>query len=143
MTRQFACNGLALRAASRRVSQIYDEEMLETGLRTTQYSVLNHIDKRGQCSLNQLAEDMAMDRSTLGHNLRPLERDGYVELGVDPNDRRTRSLSLTAKGQKKLAECRPCWRRGHERFERMFGVERATKLREILADIADLELPSA
>lgn len=136
---KFVCNGAALRAASRRVSQIYDEEMLATGLRTTQYSVLNNIDKRGRCSLSQLAEDMTMDRSTLGHNLRPLEREGYVTLGVDPDDRRTRSLSLTTKGQKKLAECRPAWRRAHERFEQMFGAEKAAALREILTEIAELE----
>ena len=114
--------------------------MASTGLRTTQYSVLSHIERRGRCSLNQLADDLAMDRSTLGHNLRPLEREGFVALGVDPDDRRTRSLSLTAAGKKKLAECRPCWRRAHERFERVFGANKAAALRDVLTELADLEL---
>lgn len=137
---RFICNGAALRAASRRVSQTYDDALAPSGLLTTQYSVLSHIDKRGSCSLKQLAEDLAMDRSTLGHNLRPLERDGFVVLGQDANDRRTRMISLSPAGKKKLAECRPLWRLGHERFEKMFGAERAAALRDVLAEIADLEI---
>jgi DNA-binding MarR family transcriptional regulator len=130
------CNGSALRSASRRVSQLYDEKLAPSGLRTTQYSVLNRIDRLGAASLNTLAEDLAMDRSTLGHNLRPLERDGLVLLGIDPEDRRTRTISLSNAGKKKLAEARPLWAQAQARFEATFGEERAAMLRALLLEVA-------
>lgn len=80
-----------------------------------------------------------MDRSTLGHNLRPLERDGLVVLGHDPADRRTRTISLSPKGKAKLAEARPLWLKVHNAFEKSFGKERAAQLRELLDEIASDE----
>ncbi|HEX7666667.1 MAG TPA: MarR family winged helix-turn-helix transcriptional regulator [Polyangiaceae bacterium] len=133
------CHASALRGASRRLSQIYDEELAPSGLRGTQFSVLVRIERRGSASLNELADDMAMDRSTLGHNLRPLERDGLVSLGVDPADRRSRTITLTAEGKKKLADARPLWLKAHTRFETAFGADRAAKLRALLREIASDE----
>lgn len=132
----FTCNASALRGASRRVSQVYDEILAPSGLRGTQYAVLNRIDRSGSTSLNELANDLAMDRSTLGHNLRPLERDGLVVLGHDSSDRRTRTISLSATGKQRLIEARPLWKKAHARFENAFGSVRAAQLRALLTEIA-------
>jgi DNA-binding MarR family transcriptional regulator len=137
------CNAAALRAASRRLSQVYDDTISACGLRGTQYSVLNRIDRRGSVSLNDLASDLAMDRSTLGHNLRPLERDGFVVLGRDPQDRRTRVISLSSSGKRKLAEARPLWAKAHARFETTFGATRAAQLRALLVEIASDDFVAA
>ena len=131
-----SCNATALRGASRRLSQLYDDVMAPIGLRGTQFAVLNRIDRRGSGSLNGLADELWMDRSTLGHNLRPLERDGLVLLGHDPADRRTRTISLSPKGKAKLAEARPLWAKAHAGFEKAFGKERAALLRDFLHEIS-------
>lgn len=133
------CSASALRGASRRLSQIYDDQLAPSGLRGTQFTVLHRIDRHGTASLNELSDALAMDRSTLGHNLRPLERDGLVVLGLDPDDRRTRTIALSAKGKKKLAEARILWAKAHARFEKTFGAERAAQLRALLHEIASDE----
>jgi DNA-binding MarR family transcriptional regulator len=129
------CNTGALRRASRRLSQLYDDVLAPTGLRITQYALLNQIDRTGPAALSELAAYMVMDRSTLGHNLRPLERDGLVELLVDPDDRRSRLIGLTRAGRERLKEARPYWKKANERFENAFGSERAASLRALLQEV--------
>ncbi len=133
------CNSGALRRAARRVSQLYEETMAPVGLRATQYSILKQIDRSGPSAVSDLAQYLVMDRSTLGHNLRPLERDGLVEMVVDPDDRRSRLIGLTAAGRKKLVEAQPLWKIAQKRFEAAFGAERAEALRTLLHELTGEE----
>jgi DNA-binding MarR family transcriptional regulator len=73
-----------------------------------------------------------MDRGALTHNLKPLERDGLVEVHVDPEDRRNRLISLTAAGRAKLAESDPLWKRAQQEFEAGFGAAKSASLRKAL-----------
>jgi DNA-binding MarR family transcriptional regulator len=130
------CNSTALRKATRRVSQLYDSILAPTGLRSTQRAILHNINYFGNPTMSQLAASLVLDRSALGHNLRPLEREGLLTLEADPNDRRSRVARLTKKGTKKLADSAPYWQEAQERFEATFGVERAAALREVLSVIA-------
>jgi DNA-binding MarR family transcriptional regulator len=134
------CNNAALRKATRRVSQLYDSMLAPTGLRSTQRSILLNIERLGAPSLGQLAASLVLDRSALGHNLRPLERDGFIELFVDPADRRNRLVRLTKKGESKLRETAAFWQAAQDRFESTFGVVQAKALRDALAIIAAQEL---
>lgn len=93
------CNCLAMRQAARQVTQRQDAELAAVGLRTTQCSVLAFLERLGPSSLNELAAELVLDRSSLGHNLRPLERDGLVRLATDRADRRIRRLELIAAGK--------------------------------------------
>ena len=77
-----------------------------------------------------------LDRSALGHNLKPLERDGFVVVVVDPDDRRGRLAKLTKKGEGKLRETADLWEAAQGHFENKFGTSRAKALRETLALIA-------
>lgn len=131
------CNCLAIRQAARQITQLYDAELDACGLRVTQYSVLSLLDRLGPSSVQDLAAALVMDRSTLGHNLRPLERDGLIRLAVDSQDRRTRRLELTAQGKAKLAESRPHWQRAQERFEASYGAPEATELRSTLRRVVE------
>lgn len=126
------CNCLALRQASRHVTQRYDEALAASGLRVTQYSILVLLKRTGPASVQQLADELVMDRSTLGHNLRPLERERLVALQVDPKDRRARRLVLTPLGDAKLAEARPLWKAAQTRFERAYGKVASDELRALL-----------
>ena len=133
------CNSTALRKATRRVSQLYDSILAPTGLRSTQRAILHNINYFGSPTVGKLAASLVLDRSALGHNLKPLEREGLLTLEPDPNDRRSRIARLTEKGMKKLADSAPYWQMAQERFESKFGVERAAALREVLAIIATEE----
>jgi DNA-binding MarR family transcriptional regulator len=126
------CNCTALRKATRRVSQLYDSALEPCGLRTTQRAILNHIARAGNPPLGELAEALVMDRGALTHNLKPLERDGLVDISVDPDDRRNRLVALTVAGRAKLAESEPLWKRAQQRFEAGFGAAKSASLRKAL-----------
>jgi DNA-binding MarR family transcriptional regulator len=130
------CNNTALRKATRRVSQLYDSVLAPTGLRSTQRSILLNIARFGSPTMGQLAASLVLDRSALGHNLRPLEREGFIVLDADPYDKRNRLAKLTKKGESKLRETAVLWQAAQQRFENKFGVARAKALREALAVIA-------
>jgi DNA-binding MarR family transcriptional regulator len=100
-----ACNCLSLRQATRRVTQLYDQALAPLDLRATQFALLRAIERRGPIALNPLAEEMVLDRATLGHNVRPLEARGLVRLAVG-KDRRSREVSVTRAGRATIAEAR-------------------------------------
>lgn len=130
------CNCTTLRKASRRVSQLYDAALEPCGLRGTQRALLNQILRAGTPSLGELAEALVMDRGALTHNLKPLERDGFVKTSVDPGDRRNRLVALTAAGRAKLAESDALWARAQTGFEAAFGAAKSAALRQALEYIA-------
>ncbi|MFX5747506.1 MarR family transcriptional regulator, partial [Acinetobacter baumannii] len=86
------------------MTQLYDSALAPTGLRSTQIHILGELYNRQKSppTLSELAEAMILDRSGLGHNLRPLERDGLVEMRENVNDRRERHIVLTDAGKDKL-----------------------------------------
>jgi DNA-binding MarR family transcriptional regulator len=133
------CNNTALRKATRRVSQLYDSILAPTGLRSTQRSILLNIARFGSPTMGELAASLVLDRSALGHNLKPLEREGFIVLDVDPDDKRNRLARLTKKGESKLRETAALWQVAQERFENKFGTARAEALRKALAIIAEEE----
>ena len=116
LTEAETCHCNLLRKAARRVSAIYDQELAGSGLRITQYALLAEIERSGPLSITRLAALMVMERNGLGHTLRPLERDGLV-VTVTGKDRRSRTVSLTELGQRRLADLHPCWQRAQRRIE--------------------------
>lgn len=137
------CSAAALRMAARRVSQFYDGYLAPEGLKVSQFSVLSVAARRREKppTVNELADELGMDRSTLGHNLRPLERDELIALESDVADRRVRRVVVTELGRAKRRACRELWALAQGRFEEAFGSARAAELDHLLAFIArDLEL---
>jgi DNA-binding MarR family transcriptional regulator len=133
-----SCNCAALRKASRRMSQFYDSALAPTGLKSTQFAMLAEIERRAEAppTIRDLAEKLVMDQSTIGQNLRPLEREGLISLVTDASDRRSRRVKLTKTGRSKLAAALPLWRVAQERFESGFGKRAAAELRTVLGAIA-------
>ncbi|HVB67901.1 MAG TPA: MarR family transcriptional regulator [Acetobacteraceae bacterium] len=131
------CNGAALRRATRRVSLLYDQVLAPCGLRATQHAILVQLARAAEPpALGELARALVIDPSALAHNLRPLERDGFVALSANPRDQRCRLVRLTPAGRAKLAESRVLWRQAQARFERTFGPDRAARLRAALGELA-------
>ena len=90
------CIVAAMRASTRRLTQLYDEAMAPTGLRVTQFHVLSELERRSADppTVGELAEILTMERSALGQTLRPLTRDGFIDLGQDERDGRVFTLAL-------------------------------------------------
>jgi DNA-binding MarR family transcriptional regulator len=126
----------------RRVSQLYDNLLAPLGLRATQYMLLVEVGRRGPIALLPLAKVLIMDRATLGHNIRPLEANGYLTLSVG-QDRRSREVSLTKAGQTILTKAQPLWRRAQAIFEAEIGSEEAASLRTVLNRVAESEFAEA
>lgn len=126
------CSNAVLRQAMRRIGQLYDDALAPSGLRATQYGLLATVRKMGSPTMRELAERAVMDVSGLSHTLKPLTRDGYIQLVPDPLDRRVRRITLTQKGVTKLGETAKLWREAQDRFEAAFGMERAVALRSEL-----------
>lgn len=135
------CNATALRKASRRLSQLYDDAISPSGLRATQFAVLAELAGRGDDppTMAELAAALVVDRSALGHNLRPLERDGFVALRTGAQDRRRRHVVLTARGAAKLRTAQPLWQAAQDHFHTTFGHAAAEQLRATLLGIANDE----
>ena len=134
-----SCNCYSLRQATRRVTQLYDRILAPTGLRATQFSLLREVERLGPVALNALADEMVMDRATLGHNVRPLLAQGLLRLVVG-QDRRRREVSLTAKGRRTLAEGWKLWHRAQDGFEKALGAHQAAELRTLIHRVAALEI---
>jgi len=140
------CIATATRAAARRLTQLYDEVMAPSGLRVTQYHLLSELERRATepPTVGELATILTIERSALGQTLRPLERDGLVELHRDERDGRRRPIALTATGEKAVSAARPYWAQAHDLFERYFGSAALAELRTTLRGIAtDPDLPRA
>jgi DNA-binding MarR family transcriptional regulator len=123
------CHCLMLRKAARRTSNFYDAELAPSGLRTTQFSILAAVFKTGEITVNAIAERLALDRTTAGKNLRPLEAAKLIRIAPSKQDRRARAITLTAAGLTKFREAAPLWRKAQTRFEALNGKTAVASLR--------------
>jgi DNA-binding MarR family transcriptional regulator len=132
------CNATAMRKASRRLTQLYDDALEPCGLRSTQFAILAELNGRSlePPTMRELADALVMDRSALGHNLRPLERDELIALDESEEDRRRRYVVMTPQGKAKFKEARRLWQTAQDRFNQVFGQSQATGLRATLLAIA-------
>jgi DNA-binding MarR family transcriptional regulator len=140
------CIVAAMRAATRRVTQLYDEAMAPTGLRFTQFHILSELERRSADppTVSELAEILTMERSALGQTLRPLTRDGFIDVGEDERDGRRRPIKLTKAGKDKVVRGRRYWARAHQKFKHFFGENQTVVLRKTLRDVAEsAQLPEA
>ncbi|MGY2283822.1 MarR family winged helix-turn-helix transcriptional regulator [Pseudomonas gingeri] len=138
-----SCANGAVRRASRRLGQIYDEAFAPCGLKATQYSLLSHIARSDEPRMRDLAQSLVMDLSALGHTLKPLVRDGLVLLQVDELDRRGRRVLLTEEGRHKYEEALLVSRQMSSRFEQAFGAEETLQLRKTMDFISSDDFAQA
>ena len=134
------CNCLALRQAARHVTQFYDQYLASTGLRSTQFSILAKLQGLGPMTINALARELIMDRTTLGRTMLPLERDGLIAIKEGILDRRSKQLGVTKAGSERLQRAAKLWVEAQQEFEARFGARRATDLRGLLGGVVSCEL---
>jgi len=131
------CNLLALRQATRRVTQFYDKFLAPSGVRGTQFSILAKLRAGGPIAIGEMARLLVMDRTTLGRNLEPLRRQGLIRL-LPGADRRERRIHQTEKGEAAIRRAIPLWQRAQASFEARYGTAAAIRLRGMLRDVSSL-----
>lgn len=129
-----ACLCLHVQRAARALARRFDEELRPVGLTHGQFSLLMALNRPTPATMGEVTRVLAMDRTTLTANLKPLERRGLVTVAVDPDDRRGRRLALTPAGRDMLAAAVPIWRRVHGAIEQ--GLADPDMLRADLVAIA-------
>jgi DNA-binding MarR family transcriptional regulator len=108
---------LHVQRAARVVARRFDDALRPLGLTNGQFSLLVSLNRPGAASMSAVASLLAVDRTTLTANLKPLERRGLLKVAADKNDRRNRLIALTAKGRKLVKAAYPVWERTHEALE--------------------------
>jgi DNA-binding MarR family transcriptional regulator len=139
------CTNTAMRRAARRLGQLYDEALAPLDLKATQVGLLAEIAR--MCAngndagptLQDLAARLAIQISALTHALRPLIRDGLVELRPDTEDKRTKHGVLTRLGKKRLLEALVFWSAANSRVEEVLGRDSAATLRALADEVASDE----
>ena len=134
------CNCFVVRSAARHVTQLYDRFLAPVGLHVTQFSILAKLKRLGPMTINALAKEMVMDRTTLGRNVLPLERDGLIMIEASATDGRAKELNLTKAGGERLHAARKGWVAAQARFESTYGAKRAAELRAMLRAVVASDL---
>jgi DNA-binding MarR family transcriptional regulator len=134
------CNCLAVRQAARHITQFYDQFLAPSGLRTTQFSILAKLRRLGPMTINALAAAMVMDRTTLGRNVLPLERDGLIAVEQGSRDRRSKELRVTEAGEARFRAGVKGWVQAQRQFEKSFGAKRTADMRVLLHAVAATKL---
>ncbi|WP_318219159.1 MarR family winged helix-turn-helix transcriptional regulator [Streptomyces sp. SCL15-6] len=132
------CNVTAIRKASRRLTQLYDEALRPVGLRSTQYSILAELTANAgnPPTMRQLADSLIMDRSALGHAVRPLIRNELLALEESPADRRSRLITVTPKGWDLFRRAQLSWQEVQDHVAAVMGDGQAESLRTALLAVA-------
>ncbi len=129
------CACTILRQAARVATQHFDKALAASGLRISQMSVLTTLRYVGPKTINELADIMVLDRTTLGRNLRPLQRDGFIAVEPGKDDRRTKNLVLTRKGEAIAIKAMDRWGDAQTSFENAIGLENAVALSKLLRQV--------
>jgi len=130
------CLCLQVQRTARALARRFDDAFRPLGLTQGQFSLLMSLNRPAPPRLGEVAELLAMDRTTLTANLKPLERRRLIEVAVDEADRRGRRLKLTRAGRVLLAAAAPVWKREHARVERLLKTADASTVRAALRELS-------
>ncbi len=121
------CALFNLRKTTRKLTQTYDAALKDSGLRITQFSLLAHLWGRGALPISTLAEEMVVDRTTLSRNLRPLAKQGLLDIRPG-RDARVQEVSLTAAGEARVRATLPLWRMAQQHVVDQLGADVLARL---------------
>lgn len=136
------CMCIDFRSVANRLTQLYDNAMAPSGMTVTQFSQLHSIQQLGRPTLNELSEAIGLDRSTLGRNVRVLEKLGFVSMSVG-DDARTRVIQVTRKGKAAFKRAAPLWHGVQTSLMASLGDDNVDQLDVLLTNINDACLVQA
>jgi DNA-binding MarR family transcriptional regulator len=123
------CLCLHLQRAARTVARRFDTALRPLSLTNGQFSLLMSLNREQAPSISSVSALLAMDRTTLTANLKPLERRGLVKMSIDDADKRSRRLKLTTAGRALLVAAVPIWKQTHADVEKLLPRANCEELR--------------
>jgi DNA-binding MarR family transcriptional regulator len=131
------CYCTSLRAATRKITAVYDAALAPVGVNVAQWGLLRKLGEVSQVplSIQNLAEVAELERSTVARNIRVLEREGLVALGESVKDRRAATIVLTDQGLAVLDTGEPLWHSAQRQVEQLLGARPASELRALLLSL--------
>lgn len=84
---------------------------------------------------SDLARRLRISKQALNHLLGQLEQRGYISRDPDPDDRRSKRISLTARGTKAGIVIREAVAEMEDAWARRLGPERFAQLRTLLQEL--------
>ena len=127
-----ACLCLHVQRAARALGRRFDEALRPLELTHGQFSLLVSLNRPEPPTLGSVATLLAMDRTTLTANLKPLERRKLVKVAVDKQDKRSRRLTITTAGRALLNKAFPVWQQTHTEVDLLVAGNGASELRNTL-----------
>lgn len=125
------CVCTLLRNAARKSSSIYDAALAEVGVTVAQFSLLRKIERHGPSSVTGLARKAELDRSTVGRNVKVLQRMGLMTTSTG-DDQREATIVLTDAGRNAITQGAPLWDKAQSQIEDALGEEGVKKLQALL-----------
>ena len=132
------CPAFNIRAASRIITQLFDEILKPSGLQVTQFTVLVGIHIFDSPSISKLAKGLVMDRTTITRNLKPLEKEGFIKM-ASGDDKRTHFVTLTPKGNTAIDKTLPYWETAGSIVSKEFGVKQLEVLLKDLTNVREIK----
>jgi DNA-binding MarR family transcriptional regulator len=135
------CNNL--RRAARAATNYYDSILGQASdsddpkLRVSQVTMLVVLYLAGPQTINALAEQLALDRTTLTRNLKPLAQACLLTIAAG-RDQRTRVVTLTPQGEEALLRALPLWEQAQAHMVAGMGHEQVAALLAQLSAAAAL-----
>ena len=139
MGNKILCNCIALRQIALKLTKIYDEALIDTGIKVTQYSLLKNIEKIGTPNIKNLAIATQLDSSTLVRNLKKLERMKLVFLKFG-DDKRNKILGLTSRGKQILIKANIAWEIIQDKVSKNLGEDKKNIFDLTIKNINELKL---
>jgi DNA-binding MarR family transcriptional regulator len=127
------CLCLAVQRAARALARRFDDAMRSIDLTHGQFSLLMSLNRPEPPTIGEVAQFLAMDRTTLTANIKPLERRGLLKVAVDKQDRRSRRLALMPAGHALLIDALPIWKETHAAVDKALIDQKPDHLRKVLA----------
>lgn len=131
------CMVLKTRRAARTVTRRYNALLKPFGLQSTQVSLLAAIARGGFDSVSDLAETMALERSAMLRNLKPLEQAGLIA-SAQSGQGRAQKFALTRKGEALIVKLVPLWRKAQDDLRAALGDKAWRAAQQGLAALGSL-----
>ncbi|AFL86513.1 transcriptional regulator [Terriglobus roseus DSM 18391] len=109
------------RRLARALTARYDAALAPAGLTATQFETLAMLQGMGPSAGRALAEGLALDKTTLSRNVRPLIDAGLLAARPNEDDARQTIYAITAAGARRLAKAMPLWQVAHDESLAMLG----------------------
>jgi len=117
-----------MRKSSRLINQFYETRLSELNLKSGQFSILRAVNYKQPTTNKELQGILVLDQTTLTRNLKPLFRDGYLKLSVNPDDARVKLISHTAEGKALYDRAIPIWQKAQEDLADKLGETEAKNI---------------